>query len=176
MSLQGRTGDVSNGQRVLVVDDVSDTEEVLRAVLEPRGVHVDRVRSARFALPDASTPTTPAVVVIDMEPSPVSGANDDRTASWDNVPQVIIGSIKLPHRTGPHAERHYLAKPFEYAELIRAIEKFSRRSGAGITRLLGHKDYRGVTGVSSADKPSRARRAATSSGAECVNRERAYPK
>jgi CheY-like chemotaxis protein len=126
MSLQGRTGDVSNGQRVLVVDDVSDTEEVLRAVLEPRGVHVDRVRSARFALPDASTPTTPAVVVIDMEPSPVSGANDDRTASWDNVPQVIIGSIKLPHRTGPHAERHYLAKPFEYAELIRAIEKFIR--------------------------------------------------
>ena len=32
-------------QRVLVVDGLSETEEVLRAVLEPRGLMVDRIRS-----------------------------------------------------------------------------------------------------------------------------------
>lgn len=114
--------DVSNGQRVLVVDDVSDTVEVLRAVLAPRGVIVDGVRAGRpVAVP---APQTPAVVVIDLEPSAVEPIDG---ASWDALPQVIIGSARLPP-INPQPEgqpaRQYLRKPFEYAELVRAIEKF----------------------------------------------------
>ena len=126
MALQGRKVDVSNGQRVLVVDDVSDSAEVLRAVLAPRGVHVDRIRAGRFSPSDQSTPQTPSVVVIDMEPSAISPAPG---TSWEDVPQVIIGSARLspiaPQEEGQPA-RQYLRKPFEYAELVRAIEKFIR--------------------------------------------------
>ena len=126
MALQGRNVDVSNSQRVLVVDDVSDSAEVLRAVLAPRGVHVDRLRAGRFSPSEPAIPQAPSVVVIDMEPSDFSPAPG---TSWDDVPQVIIGSARLsplaPREEGQPA-REYLRKPFEYAELVRAIEKFIR--------------------------------------------------
>lgn len=117
---------MSNGQRVLVVEDVSDTAEVLRAVLTPRGVHVDRIRAGRLAPSEPAVPGAPAVVVIDMEPSEVGLSPG---SSWDDIPQVIIGSARLPPappREEGQPERQYLRRPFEYAELVRAIEKFIR--------------------------------------------------
>lgn len=121
-----KEGDVLQGQRVLVVDQAPDTADILRAVLEPRGMQVDRVRSS--ARRRSETPANPpAVLVIDAEQpsSPESPAE-----AWPAVPRVIIGSISGPSRPDAQSDRHYLAKPFQYAELVQTIERLAGRRAA----------------------------------------------
>lgn len=116
---------VTNGQRVLVIDEVSDTEEVLRAVLERRGVQVDRWRSPHPA--GQSAVPAPDVVVIDL-----GRAHPTPGSPWKNVPQVIIGSAVISE-TGPEESspaRHYLRKPFHYAELVQAVERLISQDAA----------------------------------------------
>lgn len=116
------------GQRVLVVDEISDTEEVLRAVLEPRGMHVDRLHGKDTSIA-VNPEALPAVVVIDTESESPSHTTRER---WRQVPQVIIGSARIAHTADAQgdAERHYLAKPFQYAELVCAIERLIKRRAA----------------------------------------------
>jgi DNA-binding response OmpR family regulator len=114
---------VLNRGRVLVVDEISDTADVLQAVLEPRGVIVNRVR--RWCESDAVSEDRPAVVVLDAESLP-AGVGPTQGA-WHNVPQVIIGTIRPPAApltpgTGSEVERRYLKKPFQFVELIQAVE------------------------------------------------------
>jgi CheY-like chemotaxis protein len=121
---------VSNRERILVVDDVSDTAEVLQAVLEPRGVTVNRV-SQRGRLETSTVANRPAVVVYDAESLTDGTPPADR--SWQGVPQIIIGTMQVAHSpdsaasdgnalAAPNSQRRYLQKPFHYAELVQAIE------------------------------------------------------
>jgi len=101
---------VPQGLRILVVDDVTDTEEVLRAVLEPRGMLVNRRRRDHSG---SQTFARPSVVVLDE-------ANTPQTeVEFSDVPQVILGRSELP---AAH-DRRVLSKPFQYAELVQAIEQ-----------------------------------------------------
>jgi hypothetical protein len=97
---------VPQGPRVLVVDGVSDTEEVLRAVLAPRGIDVRRPSQSRTDLP-------PTLVVIDDESSDATAES-----SWVGVPKIVLGRVSRIDAD----DRHVLPKPFRYADLIRAIE------------------------------------------------------
>jgi len=106
---------VSHGQRVLVVDGVSDIRDVLEAVLAPRGLQVEWMRSS-VQSPD--TPDRPDIVVIDAEAAPV----DPRQTTWEDVPQVIIGTRPRAAATSDRC-RQYLPKPFQYGDLIDAIER-----------------------------------------------------
>jgi CheY-like chemotaxis protein len=110
---------VRTGQRVLVVDGLSETGEVLKAVLEPRGVAVDRVRGHRHARAAAA----PQIVVIDHDDC---AEHEPHAHPWADVPRVVIGSADMPADWHPHqprpADEHYLRKPFEYGELVAAIE------------------------------------------------------
>jgi len=120
---------VSNRERILVVDDISDTADVLQAVLEPRGVTVNRI--SRWHGPDSPLENRPAVVVVDAEShaslKPPEGGN------WDGVPQIIIGTMRVNDAAGnadstakalaePDSPCRYLQKPFQFAELVQAIE------------------------------------------------------
>jgi CheY-like chemotaxis protein len=109
---------VTAKQRVLVVDGLSETEEVLRAVLEPRGLMVDRIRSA--ATEELAAKRRPSVMVlhVDQVPSPAT-----RPADWQNVPRIVIGAAKIDDACEPAAGEHYLEQPFQYGELIRTIER-----------------------------------------------------
>lgn len=120
---------MSNRERVLVIDEISDTAEVLQAVLEPRGLAVNRVRRfdpSRYATIDSR----PTIVVFDAESSgteSLATANATTWGGWTNIPQVIIGTVKgsdsdTGKPTAGTARRHYLQKPFQYSELIQAIE------------------------------------------------------
>jgi DNA-binding response OmpR family regulator len=112
-----------NRERVLVVDEVSDTAEVLQAVLEPRGVAVNRVRrlDSNVAFTNENRP---AVVVLNAEALNHSTAAD--LAGWQDVPQVILGTLRVPASAGEPVgggpARRILHKPFHFAELITAIE------------------------------------------------------
>ena len=110
-----------SGQRVLVIDGLSETGEVLKAVLEPRGLVVDRIRRHQRSGP--RWPAAPQVVVIDGDEFP---ENDAGHSGWADVPRVVIGSADMPDGWQPHAtppaDRRYLQKPFDYGDLVDAIE------------------------------------------------------
>jgi DNA-binding NtrC family response regulator len=127
-SRTGKEGDVSNRERILVVDEVADTAEVLQAVLAPRGLTVNRVRRLDQTVSPAGE-SRPAVMVLDAESfgttSIVPGAQ------WQDVPQVIIGTVRFTQATtaeSTDSDRRYLQKPFQFAELVQAIEALISRS------------------------------------------------
>lgn len=112
---------MTNGQRVLVVDGPAETEEVLKAVLEPQGLEINRIRTH---LPQNFQDALPPHLVILHEEangsSPVANA-------WPQVPRLIIGSITLPDRPRKTANEsdpreEYLSLPFHYRDLIHAVE------------------------------------------------------
>jgi hypothetical protein len=109
---------VPHGGKVLVVDGLLETEEVLRAVLEPRGLEVARVRCDRPATPDSS-PDAPDVLVIHQDDA--AAADSPGFDAWRRVPRVVIGSMKVP--AGGEHRQHFLQQPFQYPELVRAIER-----------------------------------------------------
>ena len=114
----GKEGRVADGHRGLVVDGLMETEQVLKAVLEPRGLQVNRVRGDDNAEAESDL-TPPHVIVIHADESlPDSG----RVENWGDVPRVIIGSAEFPGRAAADG-RHYLTKPFQYRELIQVIER-----------------------------------------------------
>ena len=109
-----------NGQRVLVVDGFSETQEVLRTVFGPRGTQVERVPHRNRVV--ATPAEQPDVVVIDME---TAQADDCGGSAWEGVPQVIIGAADVSPLDSPRDnDRHcYLEKPFRYPDLIQAVER-----------------------------------------------------
>jgi hypothetical protein len=108
---------VTASKRVLVVDGLSETEEVLRAVLEPRGLSVDRIRSA--ATDELSVNSRPSVMVLHVDEEPLSAAPD----GWQDVPRILIGSAKLNNRRRATSGEYHFEQPFHYGELIRTIER-----------------------------------------------------
>jgi hypothetical protein len=109
---------VAATKRVLVVDGLSETEEVLRAVLEPRGLSVDRIRSA--AAEELAARRRPSVMVLHLDEDPAPAASP---AGWQNVPRIVIGATKVADTGPPACGEHYLEQPFQYGELIRTIER-----------------------------------------------------
>lgn len=114
----GKDGSVVNGQRVLVVDGMHEVQEVLHAVLAPRGLRVDWIRGQQFS---SGTADQPDIVVIDAEALPVEQNPGSRP--WSHVPQVILGSTDEETPTVDDAQHAYLSKPFQYPDLIQAIER-----------------------------------------------------
>ena len=101
---------MSHSSSILVVDGPSETTEVLRAVFEPRGLAVDRVRQSQ--LPSGSSPR---VVVWHSSESEEASAAD----RFAGVPRVVIGRTRA---TEPVSGTHRFSQPFEYSELLGAIE------------------------------------------------------
>lgn len=108
---------------MLVIEGLSETEEVLKAVLEPRGLHVDRISARQNGNIPPETPP-PSVVVLHTSNTPSA---EDST-KWDSVPRVIIGSAKMPAHSHGNSTGHYLQNPFHYGELIRVVERLLEKS------------------------------------------------
>jgi len=93
-------------QHILMIGGSAETEAVLRTVLRPRSVGVERARPGHV-----SESTRPTVVLIQ------NGAND---SSWPDVPRVVVGEVMLP---GGRA-----SSLFEYPDLVAAIDRVLRDS------------------------------------------------
>jgi hypothetical protein len=111
--LTGKEGSVADGQRVLLVDGIEETQEVLSAVLGPRGMIVDRTPA--WKLEHTSPITAHDVVVLDSDRHVLE------SPQFAGQPQVILGSLTVPCEDSG-APRRFLQKPFHYGELIQAIE------------------------------------------------------
>lgn len=103
---------MTNTPRVLVVDGISETETVLKAVFEPQGTRVERRRSSDAA---DHNRTPPRVMVVDLDDQSAYAAKSD----WPDVPRVILGSQPLD---AEHGRARFLEKPFHYPELIRLVQ------------------------------------------------------
>lgn len=102
--------------QVLVIDGAAETADVLKAVLEPRGANVCRVR--RFDLTAASSAdetTIPTVVIWDQD----EAAAEELSGALAEAPRVVMGSIRGTAVGG----QRFLEKPFRYPDLIQAIEE-----------------------------------------------------
>ena len=102
-------------RRVLVIGGASDTDTVLKAVLEPRGTRVERRRSHCAAV-RGEVRSLPRVVVIDIDAEPDAAS---AMWQWPSSGRVLIGSQEPPAIA--KTER-FLAKPFQFPELVRVIE------------------------------------------------------
>lgn len=119
LSSTGGLGDkeiiVINSQRLVVVDGVPETAQVLRAVFEPRGHRVDRIRA--FELEQFAQDPSNLLVLHqeDVHPAPAS-------PPIPSPPRVIIGSLAADDARDRTPSAPRLQQPFHYAELIRAVE------------------------------------------------------
>lgn len=113
--------------RVLVVNGLRETADVLRAVLEPRGLDVSRIRGDETE----STIETdaPRVVVFHQEDD---AAVETHPAAWSNVPRVIIRSDNSTENAQffSTGRQQFLQKPFQYSELVHAIERLLDNAAA----------------------------------------------
>jgi CheY-like chemotaxis protein len=112
-----KEGSVVSGQRVVVVDGLAETEEVLKAVLEPRGLRVERIRAHATQTSDCDS-SAPNVLVLHSD-----DAVQTKRRSWDGIPCVVIGSAEISDSNRLSGDSRYLQKPFCYRELILAIEQ-----------------------------------------------------
>ena len=102
---------MNQAPHVLVIDGTSDTEAVLKAVLEPKGTQVERTRGANLA---RHTVDAPHIVVIDLDEESAS-LNASR---FEDSHRILIGSARI----NTDQKDHFLAKPFQYPELLQTIE------------------------------------------------------
>ena len=108
------------GRHLVLVDGIPETEQVVRAVFEPQGNRVTRMLpSEGVACDEPSSADAVDLVIIDQDGLPTQDAAppDD----WDDSYRVVIGSARYPVQDADGQQ--YLRKPFQYAELIGAIEK-----------------------------------------------------
>src|SRR5262245_47405832 len=99
--MPGKERQVSNRDRILVVDEASDTAEVLQAVLEARGVSVQRVRRLD---PSAATADErcPAVVVLNAESMDgTSPARSEEHTSELQSLRHLVCRLLLENATSP---------------------------------------------------------------------------
>lgn len=103
---------VEHSSSILVVDGLSETTDVLKAVFEPRGHTVNRIRQAQLPTSFLSQPRVVVWHANDSEDSVIA----DR---FQGVPRIVIG--RTTSATTARGSRRF-SQPFEYGDLLHAIE------------------------------------------------------
>jgi response regulator RpfG family c-di-GMP phosphodiesterase len=118
----------SNQRSVLIVDDKTDSREVLRAVLEMRGWNIIEADDASEGLEKADL-YRPDVIVLDVDA--LSAENEAVQARYDAASQrndaslVVIGQARYAGVLA--SRRRNVAKPYHYAPLVRTIDELATR-------------------------------------------------
>lgn len=133
-------------QSVLIVDESSETREVLQTVLERRGVHTLSAARTEIGLQLAQQ-HHPDLIVLDLDtfdaPEQLVGRVADLSHQARYQPRmVLLGSLRGWHGRRPEGE--FVSKPYHYGPLIRRIEE-----------LLGH--YQETPGRADVVRDSRDR-------------------
>jgi DNA-binding response OmpR family regulator len=108
---------------VLVVDKCPELREILRTLLERRGVTTIEARRAEHAI-ELATRYQPDVIVLDAESdySELRNATGQlcAAASRNDTPIVILG--KVSGHCSSDLAAQFLSKPYHYGPLVRKIE------------------------------------------------------
>ena len=108
---------------VLIVDRSPESREVLRTVLEHRGMTILEASAAPQGL-ELARRHQPDLIVFDVEvdtPNPAQAAGEFASQCRRGpTPLVILGTAR---RRSPSLPGEFVAKPYHYAPLIRKIEQ-----------------------------------------------------
>lgn len=122
---------------VLIVDQSEESRDVIRTILEPRGIHVLEAKAARSGL-KLLREQHPNVVVLDLELSECE--SDELQVAFEDESRrnatslVMLGKVKRVDGSQAQATdtnaRHVIPKPYHYGPLIRTIEQLLREPKA----------------------------------------------
>ncbi len=114
---------------VLVVDHSDETREVLRSVLQRRGMSILEARAARDGL-DLARQHHPDLIVMDLEVETTQGEGvSPEFANGGNgrpTPVIVLGTARRQAESLSGAE--FVSKPYHYSALIRRIEELLEAS------------------------------------------------
>ncbi len=115
---------------VLIVDEQEETRQVLRTVLERRGMQILEASRADRGL-ELARHHHPNLIVMDVElktasPPDVS-AGFEAEASEHDTPVILLGSVRQG-QSRLHSGQ-VVAKPYHYGLLIRKIEELLAKAG-----------------------------------------------
>ena len=116
--------DEATTRRVLIVDESRETRDVLRTVLELRGLLILEARGARQGL-ELARHHHPDVIVLDLdaefaEDAAVQAGFDDESRDHHSS-LLVLGKARQYATSIP--DDCVLAKPYHYGPLIRKIEQ-----------------------------------------------------
>ena len=114
----------NHSQSVLIIDRSEDTSQVLRTVLERRGVQIFDTRHAGTGLKLAQR-MHPTLIILDWDVIPADDPSirdglDHETESTQ-TPIVVLGNIRKSEAILPHY--CVVPTPYHYGPLIRKIEQ-----------------------------------------------------
>lgn len=107
---------------VLIVDESAESREVLRTVLEHRGVRILEASAPQEGL-DLARQHQPDLIVLDLEldSSPPELPHELASHATHATPLVLLGTARR-RKSHPHVGE-FVAKPYHYAPLVRRIEQ-----------------------------------------------------
>jgi len=109
-------------QRVLIVDPSDDSREVLRTMLERRGVEIYDTATVESGL-SLARECHPDVMVVDTDEESADCADLGDQAKRDNAYLVLLTSIRMAAPGQPSdGQTQVVAKPYHYGPLLRKIE------------------------------------------------------
>lgn len=108
------------GQRVLIVDGSEDNREVLRTVLERRGIEIFEASEASRGA-ELARDFRPEVIILDDEAADAAAMSDFRNGESENSRLVVLGKARHDGATLP--KDRIIPKPYHFAPLIRKIEQ-----------------------------------------------------
>jgi CheY-like chemotaxis protein len=114
---------VMTARSVLIVDEMPETREVLRTVLQRRGVEIFEATAGDQGLRLAQQ-HRPDLIVLDLQVESASQDTFDgfeRQSQKHHTPLVVLGNARRDRALLPGGE--FVAKPYQYAALIRRIEE-----------------------------------------------------
>ena len=112
---------------VLIVDESAESREVLRTVLEHRGLRILEAGQAQEGL-DLARRHQPDLIVLDLEleASPPEFPSELAAQATHPTPLVVLGSARR-RASGRHVGE-FISKPYHYAPLVRRIEQLLESS------------------------------------------------
>ena len=113
---------------ILVVDDDADLRETLQLLLDDSGYGVTAVSSGQAALDRLKAGARPSLILLDLMMPEMNGwqflERAQADAVLDGIPVVIMTAHRAADRL-PAPSRQVLHKPFDRAELLKAIARHS---------------------------------------------------
>lgn len=107
---------------VLIVDESADSREVLRTVLEQRGMKILEASQPDEGL-NLARRHRPDLIVLDLEleSSPPEYPSELAAQASHHTPLVLLGSAR--RQVGGRHVGEFMSKPYHYAPLVRRIEQ-----------------------------------------------------
>ena len=135
-------------KRILIVDDDENLRSVLEALLEPKGYEIMQAGDGDEGLQKIKK-RPPDIIILDGMMPKKSGfqlAYELKNHSeYERIPIIMLTGVdKASGKTGQYWRAKsradlYVAKPFDYMELVNMVEKmlkeYDRESDDGLTRF-----------------------------------------